>query len=181
MTPTLETPRLILKPFELADAEQIQPLFSQWEIVKYLAATVPWPYPADGAHTWMRDRALPAMERGEAWHWTLRPRNEPLRVIGAIGLMRNEVDHRGFWLAREWQGQGLMLEAVEAVTDFWFNTLKFPLLRTGKAAANIASRQLSVKTGMRLVGAEERSYVSGRLPTDIWEITAEEWNARHAR
>jgi len=25
---------------------------------------------------------------------------------------------------------------------------------------------------------EERDYVCGRLPTEIWEITAEEWNAR---
>ena len=35
-TPTLETPRLILRPLELADADQAQPLFAQWEIVKQL-------------------------------------------------------------------------------------------------------------------------------------------------
>jgi hypothetical protein len=28
---------------------------------------------------------------------------------------------------------------------------------------------------------EERDYVSGRLPTEIWEIKAEEWNARSKR
>jgi ribosomal-protein-alanine N-acetyltransferase len=31
---------------------------------------------------------------------------------------------------------------------------------------------------MRIVAREERDYVSGRLPTEIWEITAEEWRAR---
>ena len=52
MTPTLETPRLLLKPLELADAEQTQILFPQWEIVRYLDKIVPWPYPPDGAYTW---------------------------------------------------------------------------------------------------------------------------------
>jgi RimJ/RimL family protein N-acetyltransferase len=51
-------------------------------------------------------------------------------------------------------------------------------LRAPKAAANIASRRISEKQGMRLVGTEEREYVSGRLLTEIWEITAEEWRAR---
>jgi hypothetical protein len=32
-----ETPRLALRPLELADAEQAQKLFPTWEIVKFLA------------------------------------------------------------------------------------------------------------------------------------------------
>ena len=51
MTPALETPRLLLRPLELADAEQIQIVFPHWEIVRYLAPQVPWPYPADGRFT----------------------------------------------------------------------------------------------------------------------------------
>jgi len=43
---TLETTRLLLRPLELADAEQTQQLFPHWEIVRYLANIVPWPYPA---------------------------------------------------------------------------------------------------------------------------------------
>ena len=41
MISTLETPRLWLRPAELADAEQLQAIFPQWEIVKYLNAKVP--------------------------------------------------------------------------------------------------------------------------------------------
>lgn len=39
MTPELETPRLLLRPLELADAAETQILFPQWEIVRYLANT----------------------------------------------------------------------------------------------------------------------------------------------
>src|SRR2546428_11229279 len=85
---------------------------------------------------------------------------------------------RGFWLGVPWQGQGLMSEACEVVTDFWFDTLKFPVLRAPKAVVNSASRRISEKQGMRIVATEERDYVSGRLLSEIWEISAEEWRAR---
>jgi RimJ/RimL family protein N-acetyltransferase len=178
MMPELETRRLALRPLTLADAEQVQKIFPHWEIVRYLNNRVPWPYPPDGAYTYYRDVALPAIERGEEWHWPLRLKDDPARVIGMITLMKREGKNRGFWLGLPWHGQGLMSEACEVVTDYWFDVLKFPVLRIPKAAANTASRRISERQGMRMIGTDERDYVSGRLLTEIWEITAEEWRAR---
>jgi hypothetical protein len=31
--------------------------------------------------------------------------------------------------------------------------------------------------GMRIIRREDRDFVSGRLPSETWEITAEEWHA----
>jgi hypothetical protein len=31
---------------------------------------------------------------------------------------------------------------------------------------------------MRVIATEERDYVSGKFPTEIWEITADEWRAK---
>jgi ribosomal-protein-alanine N-acetyltransferase len=177
-TPTLETPRLLLRPLELADAAQVQLLFPHWEIVRYLAAQVPWPYPSDGAYRYIHDIALPSIERGETWQWTLRLKSDPSQIIGSIDLRTKVNDNRGFWLGLPWQRQGLMTEACEAVTDFWFNTLQFPVLRAPKAVTNVASRRISEKQSMRLVATEDRDYVSGRFPSEIWEITAEEWRGR---
>jgi ribosomal-protein-alanine N-acetyltransferase len=175
----IETRRLVLVPLALADAAQTQPLFGQWEIVKFLSDVVPWPFPPDGAFMFYRDVALPAMERGDAWHWTLRLKAAPDQIIGSISLMKGETN-RGFWLGIPWQGQGLMTEAAEAVTAWWFETLGFPVMRIPKAIANVTSRRVSEKQGMRVVRTEERGYVCGCLPTEIWEITAEEWRARQA-
>ena len=74
-----------------------------------------------------------------------------------------------------------MTEACNAVTDYWFDALKFPVLRVPKAVPNIASRRISEKQGMRVIATEERDYVSGRLMSEIWEITAKEWRARRNR
>lgn len=178
--PQLETQRLILRPLELADAEQAQRLFPHWEIVQYLSSVVPWPYPPDGALRFYRDIALSAMNRGEQWHWTLRLKTNPEQMIGSISLMKGDDKNRGFWIGIPWQRQGLMSEAVEKVTDFWFNSLGFSILRAPKATANEASRRISVSQGMRLARTEEREYVRGRLLSEVWEITREEWNARHS-
>jgi ribosomal-protein-alanine N-acetyltransferase len=180
MTPSLETRRLVLRPLQLSDAKQAQAIFPHWEIVRFLNNRVPWPYPPDGVQTYYRDIALPAIEHGEEWHWSLRLKSSPDQMIGCISLMNRDGTNRGFWLGVLWQGQGLMSEACETVTDYWFNGLKFPILRVPKAVANAASRRISEKTGMRVIELTERDYVSGRLPTEVWEITAEEWRARRS-
>jgi RimJ/RimL family protein N-acetyltransferase len=175
--PIIETQRLVLKPLEMADAPAIQRLFPQWEIVQFLGPQIPWPYPDDGAEAFLRDVALPAMEQGNAWHWSIRPKPEGNEFIGLISLKAEGDENRGFWLSTEWQGQGLMTEASLAVTDFWFGTLGQPVLRVPKAIRNIASRRISERMGMRVIWTGDRDYVCGREPSEIWEITAEEWRS----
>jgi ribosomal-protein-alanine N-acetyltransferase len=178
MIPQLQTARLLLNPLVLSDAPQIQLLFPHWEIVRYLNVRVPWPYPPDGAQRYIEEMALPAVRRGDEWHWTVRLKIAPDQLIGFISLMKAENENRGFWMGLPWQRQGLMTEASEAVTDYWFNVLKFPVLRAPKAIPNLISRKISERQGMRIIATEERDYVSGKYPSEIWEITAAEWNAK---
>jgi [ribosomal protein S5]-alanine N-acetyltransferase len=178
MIPTLTTPRLILRPLALADAAEVQPLFAQWEIVKQLNARVPWPFPENGVEFYYRNDALPAIARGDEWHWTLRLKDDPAqKIIGSISLVLRGETNRGFWLARDWQGRGLMTEAAIEVTRFWFEDLNQPVLRIKKARDNAASRAISLRQGMRCIAKTEDNYVSGRLPTEIWELTAEQWRS----
>ncbi|MBG0812255.1 GNAT family N-acetyltransferase [Methylosinus sp. H3A] len=176
--PILETPRLSLQPLSLSDVDAVQLGFPHWETVRFMSRMIPWPYPHDGALTYIRDVALPAMEKGRAWHWSIRRREAPDRLVGVISLMEGPDENRGFWLAREWRKRGFATEAAEAATDYWFETLERPILRVPKAVANIPSRRISEKAGMRIIASCERDYVSGRLPAEIWEITREEWRAR---
>jgi len=180
MTAPLQTDRLILRPLQLEDADQTQRLFPHWEIVQFLNANVPWPYPEDGALHYIREIALPAVEQEDEWHWTLRLKQSPDQLIGIITLHRHEPCNRGFWLAPPWQGQGLMTEAVAAVNDYWFDVLGFPVLRAIKALENLASRRISERTGMRVIEIVEHDFVSGRLPAELCEITAEEWRETRA-
>ncbi|GGG94506.1 hypothetical protein GCM10011586_06770 [Silvibacterium dinghuense] len=167
----------MLQPLRLEDAEQTQPLFARWEIVQYLNSRVPWPFPDSGCLSYYRDSALPAMAEGREWHWTLRLKEAPGRIIGSICLVRGEKTNRGFWLGMPWHGRGLMTEAVAAVNDYWFDALGEAVLRVPKATRNVASRRISEKTGMRVVERMEDGYVGGVMPAELWEQTAEEWRA----
>jgi RimJ/RimL family protein N-acetyltransferase len=152
--------------------------FSRGGIVRFLASNVPWPCPADGALTFIRDRVLPAMRDGTEWHWSIRSRQAPERLIGAITLMDKPENNRGFWLVPEFQGQALMSEACAAVTRYWFESPDRPVPHAPKAVANERSRRISEREGMRVVGTAERDYVSVRLREELWEITREEWRTR---
>lgn len=178
--PILETERLVLRPLELTDAPAIQREFPHWEIVRFLNPVIPWPYPDDGAETYVRDIALPAVARGEAWHWSLRPKIDPDQLIGVISLIGDENENRGFWIARDWQRQGLTTEASIAVTDYWFDVLGKAILRAPKAVENEASRKISMRTGMRLLKTVQKQFMCGELPAEIWEVSAAEWRAARA-
>lgn len=175
----LFTARLHLLPLTIDDAPAIQRIFQKWEILRWMDGKIPWPYPADGAETFLKGIALPAMVRGEAWHWSVRPKGELNRLIGVISLMDVPDDNRGFWLDTEWQGQGMMTEASDAVTDYWFGTLGRTHLRVPKAARNAASRRISERQGMRVVRRFQKALVSGRQDMELWEISRDEWRFSH--
>ncbi|MBA1200694.1 GNAT family N-acetyltransferase [Pseudomonas capeferrum] len=176
-TPTLKTRRLTLVPLRLADAPAVQWLFAHWEVVRYLDSRVPWPYPEDGALTYIRDVALPAIEAGREWHWMIQLSGESACSIGSISLYDQPGNNRGFWLAPQWQGKGYMREACEVINAYWFETLSRPLMQVPKAVANLASRSISEQEGMRLVDVRDGKFVSGAMRKEIWELSRDEWLA----
>ncbi len=125
----------------------------------------------------LRDKLLPDLERGIQWAWAIRLKGGPARLIGFIHLSDERNENRGFWLGLPWQGHGLMTEACDTVTEFWFNGLGRDVLRVSKAVPNAASRRISEKQGARLVRIEERDFISGRYPSELWELAPrEDWN-----
>ncbi|GGK06679.1 GNAT family N-acetyltransferase [Pseudomonas matsuisoli] len=175
--PVLSTSRLLLKPLELADAQALQETFPRWEIVRYLNAHVPWPYPSDGALRHLTDSVLPAIDAGTEWHWSLRLHTAPARLIGVVSLFDTPGNNRGLWLAPEWQKRGLMGEACQCINRYWFETLGRPVMQVPKAIANRGSCRLSVREGMHIVETTFSEYVSGRLETQVWQLTREQWMA----
>ena len=71
ITPTLHTPRLILRPLALSDAPAIQRHFNNWNIIQHLASVVPWPYPDDGAETFIAQELERAAAGEVIYNWML--------------------------------------------------------------------------------------------------------------
>lgn len=181
-TPVLQTPRLVLRPVRAKDAPVIQRRFPRWEVVRWLDAKVPWPYPVDGAATHVAS-CLEEMARGEKSHWAIIPKSGPADLIGTIGLWPDDGvsrSQRGFWLDTEFHGKGLMSEAADRVTDYAFRKLGWSHLWLTNAQDNHASRRIKERQGARLVDLMIGQYVGGSASQMVWLLTRENWMARQA-
>lgn len=177
-TPVLRTPRLVLRPLALDDAEVVQRRFPRWAIVQHLVR-VPWPYPADGALTFLTG-ATQEIRDGLKAHWALEPKDDPGELIGIISLWPErppERDQRGFWLDPDFQGRGLMGEAADRVTDHAFRTLGWPGLWLTNSLDNRPSARVKERQGARLVATEPAAYVRGPGTRQIWRLNAADWLA----
>jgi RimJ/RimL family protein N-acetyltransferase len=178
-TPTLETPRLILRPAKMDDAPIVQRKFAKWEIVNLLAR-VPWPYPADGAETHLR-KLVPQVEARALCAWSIYLRDGDGELIGAIILKPFDGANRsmrGFWLDTPHWGKGYMTEAANAVTDFAFRQLHWPFIWISNPAANTRSSAVKERQEAVLIETTEADSVSGEGPRQIWRIDANDWLAR---
>ena len=177
-TPVLETPRLILRPLALADAPAIQRHFNNWNIVRTLASVVPWPYPDNGAETFIRQQLEKIAGGEELYQWVLVLRQSGSEAIGSIRFHsqpEGAKGNRGFWLAEPYWNQGLMTEAVAAVNDFVFGTLRLESFYVCNVASNAASRRVKQKTGAEFVGYIELAHHNGETKSEKWKVTREGW------
>ena len=177
MIPDLEAERLFLRGLRLSDAENYQKRFAHWEIARWLNHNIPWPYPPDGAKSFIQNIVLPRQGK-DCWFWGIFLKENQQDLIGCMDLRRKgNPGNRGFWLAKEHWGKGLMTEAVFRVLDFAFKELGFGKLTFDGAAENAASRRIKEKTGCRLIRTEPRKFCDPKLKeiSEIWELTKEDW------
>jgi [ribosomal protein S5]-alanine N-acetyltransferase len=176
--PTLLTERLALRAVTEADVDAYERHFVDYEIIRYLSACVPWPYPEGGVADFIREEIVPAQGR-DRWVWGLHLKENDGELIGVIDLWRQgSPEHRGFWLGRAFWGRGYMTEAVIRVTDCAFDELGFDHLVLSNAVGNRRSRDIKARTGARLVGVAPQTFVDPTYThAQIWRLTKAEWQA----
>lgn len=177
-TPVLETERLILRPVTLDDAPAIQKYFNNWNIIQHLNAGIPWPYPDDGAETFLRNNFLPRMQSGISCVWAITIKTHGDDAVGVIdfgGGRSEQHEDRGFWLAEPFHGHGYMTEAVAATQDYLFFEVGIERFLATNAITNKGSRRVKQKTGAQFLKTGSVPHHNGVSETEIWEVTREEW------
>jgi ribosomal-protein-alanine N-acetyltransferase len=150
--PVLETQRLLLRPFELSDAKDVQRLAGDWAIADTTLA-IPHPYEDGMAEAWISTHR-PKFEAGELANFAITLR-EGRELVGAIGLtIRPGFDRAelGYWIGKPYWGRGYCTEAGQAVVEFGFAALDLNRIHAGHFARNPASGRVMQKLGMILEG-----------------------------
>jgi len=150
--PLIRTDRLLLRPFDLADAGIVQRLAGDFEVAK-TSLTIPHPY-ADGvAATWIVDHDA-NFERGLSLTLAIIM-SAPSQLIGAISLrMEKRFSHAemGYWIGRPYWNMGYATEAGRAVVDYGFRTLGLHRIFAHHMVRNPASGRVMQKLGMQYEG-----------------------------
>jgi [ribosomal protein S5]-alanine N-acetyltransferase len=146
--PTLETARLLLRPFRLADADRVQRLAGDREVADTLLK-VPYPYEDGMAEKWIADQQDWFERRQQAVFAVTLKSDDTL--IGAIGLRLEMNDQRaelGYWIGKPYWNHGYCTEAARAAIQFGFEQLNLNRIFAHHFVRNPASGRVMQKLGM---------------------------------
>lgn len=181
--PTLETARLVLRPFVKGDAEDLAREGGAREIAR-MTLRVPHPYELGMAEQfigtmegeWKSDAsALFAMiDRGTGM------------FAGICGLTREPAHRRaelGYWVAMGFWGKGYATEGGGRLVDWGFEALELARVNAHAFGSNPASLRVLEKIGMKHEGCLRKHI----LKWDQWEdmvmygVLREEWEGKKKR
>jgi ribosomal-protein-alanine N-acetyltransferase len=150
--PTLDTERLVLRPFTAADAPAVHGIVSDREIAA-TTLSIPHPYPPELAAEWVASHPRRWAEGAVAvFAATLREGGE---LVAAVGLHLDEPHRRGelgYWVARPHWGRGYATEASRALMAFGFGRLELHRVVAQHFSHNPPSGAVMRKLGMRHEG-----------------------------
>ena len=159
---TLHTSRLVLSPIQASDIDTITHLCQDPEIQKW--TTLPSPYTRESAEFFIENMVEPGW-REHSPTWGLRLAQES-PLIGMIGVTSDGViGEVGFWMSPSERGRGYVVEALEEVCNFAFETMGLQaltwrcMIRDGEP--NWPSMRVAWKAGFTFEG-RSRSGVSSR-------------------
>ena len=150
--PILETTRLVLRPFALSDAPEVQRFCGDFAVAD-TTLNIPHPYP-DGAAAEFIATHPANYEKGEGVVFALTLKNDQC-LIGAMGLDINKRFRRaeiGYWIGKPFWNQGYATEAGRAVVDFAFTQLGLHKIVGTYLTRNPASGRVMQKIGLTQEG-----------------------------
>ena len=177
--PTLQTARLILRPFVLADASDVQRLVGDKDVAS-TTLRISHPYEDGVAEQWIAGQQE-KFERGEAATFALE-RRDGGQLIGCISLdiaQANQAAELGYWIGKPWWNQGYGTEAARAVVQYGFTQLGLNRIHALCMTRNPASGRIMQKIGMAYEGRHRQAILKWGQFEDIeaYAILKSDWAA----
>lgn len=179
----LTTARLVLRPVVPEDAREVQALADDPDVAAN-TLTIPHPYALEDAEDWIRSHRE-EQERGAALVRAITLR-EGGSMAGAIGLhidTGNRVAELGYWLGKEYRGNGYATEAARAMVDHAFRVLELERVYASHFPGNPASGRVLQKLGMRREGRLRGHVRKGDRQEDlvVYGALRQEWEPSGGR
>ena len=167
-TQTIETHRLVLRPFTIDDADD---MFSNWASDPEVTRFLTWPPHSSADVTRMvLNSWVSRYGDGGYFQWAIEWK-ETGTVIGSIAVVKLEEAIEsaeiGYCLGRKFWGRGIMPEALRAVMDYLFDTVGLNRITAGHDVNNPKSGRVMEKAGMRKEGVLRASGINNQGIRDV--------------
>ena len=153
----VQTDRLLIRPFQSSDCEEVFAYLSDEETMYYLPEG---PFDEEATRRWITSRE----KDGEAYAVVLR---ESGRVVGHVVFERYFGDHTyeiGWIFHRSVRNRGIATEAARAVIAYAFEEKALHRIVATCQPENVASYRVMEKLGMRREGSYKQCIPHG----DTW-------------
>ena len=176
--PIIETERLILRPFCLGDAKDVQRLAGERDIAD-TTLTIPHPYEDGMAEEWIAGEEA-ACKEGKAITLAITLRSDE-SLIGGIGFKIDRQHDRaelGYWVGKPFWNCGYATEAARALLAYGFRELALNRIHAAHMARNPASGRVMEKLGMLYEGtARQEMKKLGRYEDLVsYAILRDDWS-----
>lgn len=176
----LETPRLRLRRLIEDDAQRLVELCNDAEVSQY-TALIPHPYGLNDAQKFIETALLD--RNANTRHVFALERRIEGDVIGAVEVNMGTGDNTfGYWLGKDYWGQGFGTEASQAAVRFAFERAKLAQVAGAVHPDNPASGRVLEKAGFAY--SHINTDLHGRcanVEAKVYVQKAEDWFAREAQ
>jgi RimJ/RimL family protein N-acetyltransferase len=175
--PSMEGERLMLRPFTLADAPEVQRLAGDFEIADTTAA-IPHPYEDGMAEQWISGHGA-EFESGRGVTFAVTQKSDGA-LVGAISLMGMSAGHQaemGYWIGVPYWNRGYCTEAARTLLRYSFGELGLVRVHACHFARNPSSGRVMQKLGMQYEGTRRKHVKRWDLLEDLvlYGILKEDW------
>lgn len=175
--PTLDTPRLILRPYIPTDAQAIVRISNNMNVVRWTSSH-PFPYELKHAQDFLDKRASELAEgKAVAFAATIRESGE---LVGGVGIRLELAQERGeigYMIGEPHWGQGYATEATSRVLRYAFEDLNLSRVNASVHATNGGSIRVLEKLGMVKEGVQRQHAVRFGVKNDLvlYGMLRDEW------
>ncbi len=175
--PTIQTERLVLRPFEESDAAAVQRLAGARQIAD-TTLNIAHPYEDGMAEAWIATHAGQFAEGSNVVFAIVDRESDEL--AGAIGLKTESAIQKaelGYWVGVPYWSRGYATEASEALLAYGFEQLGLNRIAAQHFTRNAASGRVMQKIGMTYEGTlRQGTRKWGKFEDlDVYSILREEW------
>lgn len=145
---SLNTSRLLLRPFTQDDAAEVNALAGNINVAK-TTLNVPHPYSEDMARSWISTHQ-PDLDAGIKIVYAITL-SDSGTLVGTIGLhdIKPPQAEMGYWVGEPYWGNGYCTEAATALIEHAFTAMDLSRIHSEHLVSNPASGRVMQKAGMR--------------------------------